>query len=188
MSGGGGSGDDGRPVSEGGHIILVGLPGAGKSTVGAAVAARLGRPFLDFDVELERREGMSVERIFADRGEGHFRRLERELTADLRGEPPMVLAPGGGWVTNAGVVALLRPPGRIIYLRVDPATALRRLGSAADRRPLLRVPDPHDRLSRLLAEREAAYLAADHVVEAQDIEFSALVSLVTELASVSGRT
>src|SRR5215207_8822569 len=73
-----------------GHLILVGLPGVGKSTVGAAVAERLGRPFLDFDAEIERREGKSVADIFAERGEAAFRDLERALTEEARTAPGMV--------------------------------------------------------------------------------------------------
>ena len=78
-----------------GHLVLVGLPGSGKSTVGRAVAKRLSRPFLDFDAELERRAGISVARIFAERGEAAFRGLEYSLTQELAAAPPMVLAPGG---------------------------------------------------------------------------------------------
>ena len=78
------------------HIILVGLPGAGKSTVGALLGAKLGRTFLDFDAEIERREGMTIAQIFGERGEGSFRELERKLTAELKDLGNMVLAPGGG--------------------------------------------------------------------------------------------
>jgi shikimate kinase len=173
-------------ASRSGHLILVGLPGSGKSSVGEALARRLGLEFLDFDREIERREGMPVARIFSVRGERWFRDRERELTAELRSAPGMVLAPGGGWVTNPEVVALLRPPGRIIYLEVDPATALRRLSADLDSRPLLRGPDPLARLVALLADREPRYRAADHVVRTQDVDIEEVAGIVAKLASTPG--
>lgn len=99
-----------------GHLVLVGLPGAGKSTVGRAVARKLQRPFIDFDVELERRERKTVRELFAERGEPAFRALEVALTRELAATEPSVFAPGGGWITNPGVVELIRPPGRIIQI------------------------------------------------------------------------
>ena len=167
----------------GGHLVLVGLPGAGKSVLGASLARRLRLPFLDFDVEIERREGLSVVEIFARRGEAYFRARERELTAELMAAPPAVLAPGGGWVANHGVTALLRPPARIIYLKVRPETALARLGASRAERPLLRVPDPLAELQRLLREREPYYLSADLVVEADIVDIQELTNVLERLAS-----
>jgi shikimate kinase len=92
--------DPGKP-----HLILVGLPGSGKTTIGAMLAERLGRTFLDFDAEIERREGMPVASIFAQRGEQAFRVLERKLTEELRDVGNMVVAPGGGWAADPSVVA-----------------------------------------------------------------------------------
>ena len=92
------------------HIILVGLPGAGKSTVGTILAQKLGRTYLDFDIEIERREGMPIAQIFGELGEGGFRELELKLTEELKDLGNMVLAPGGGWITQPQVVALIRPP------------------------------------------------------------------------------
>src|SRR5262245_821539 len=96
------------------HVILVGLPGAGNTSVGRAVAQQLGRAFLDLDEEIERREGRTVSQIFAESGEAYFRKKERHLTEELREAGLMVLAPGGGWIANADVVTMLRPPGRMI--------------------------------------------------------------------------
>src|SRR5687767_1646822 len=140
-----------------GHIVLIGLPGAGKSTIGRSVADRLGRPFLDFDTEIERREGLSVARIFAERGEPAFRTLEVALTRELVAAPPMVLAPGGGWVTNPGVIDLLRPPARIVHLRVSPTEAVRRLSRARIVRPLLLGPDPQAVMHDLWDRRAGLY-------------------------------
>jgi len=165
-----------------GHLILVGLPGVGKSTVGAAVAECLGRPFLDFDAEIERRAGKSVAEIFAERGEAAFRELERALTEEVRTAPSMVLAPGGGWVAVEGNVALLRPPGRIIFLDARPETVLRRLGEERFRRPLLSGADPLGALRQLLADREPAYRSADHVIDAEVTRFQELIRVIAELA------
>lgn len=143
------------------HIVLVGLPGAGKSTVGALLAQRLARTYLDFDLELERREGMPISQIFGERGEAGFRELERKLTEELREFGNMVLAPGGGWIADSTVVALIRPPARMVYLRVRPETALQRLGASSAGRPLLNRPDPLGELNKLFNDRRAKYQSAD---------------------------
>jgi len=157
-----GSIDPGKP-----HTILVGLPGAGKSTVGGLLATKLARTFLDFDLEIERREGMPVTQIFGERGEAGFRELERKLTEELRDFGNMVLAPGGGWVADPTVVGLLRPPAKLVYLRVKPETALRRLAGEASARPLLNRPDPLGEINRLFEARKTAYQEADIEVGAE---------------------
>lgn len=164
------------------HLILVGLPGCGKSTVGRAVAERLGRGFLDFDVEIERRQGKTIAEIFGEKGEGHFRELERLLTEELRLMGNMILAPGGGWVVDPEVVRLLRPPGRLVYLRVKPETALKRLGSERTTRPLLMRPDPLGEIKRLLDARRKAYESADHVIEAELLGVEEVIKRVASLA------
>lgn len=165
------------------HLILVGLPGAGKSAVGEALAQRLNRSFLDFDREIERRESASISEIFATHGEHYFRQREIEITLELRQCGNMVVAPGGGWVTNKGVVEIVRPPAKLIYLKVSPETALRRLGDQRAARPLLSRPDPLGELKRLLKERETLYANADHVVSAEVFDVKRLVDKVVELAS-----
>jgi shikimate kinase len=164
------------------HVILVGLPGAGKTTVGRAVAEKLARPFLDLDEEIERRESRSISQIFAESGEPYFREKERLLTEELREVGHMVLAPGGGWVGNLEVVALLRPPGRMIYLKTSPELALKRLGADRVSRPLLTRPDPLAEIKRLLAARKAAYESADHSVDTDRRSLQKVVDEVTQLA------
>lgn len=149
------------------HHVLVGLPGSGKSTVGAMVAEKLGRTFLDFDVEIERREGMPIGQIFGEKGEAAFRLLERKLTEELKEFGNMVVAPGGGWAADPETVALIRPPARLIYLRVRPETALKRLSGAAGTRPLLNHPDPLGELNKLFEARRAAYQSADIEIGAE---------------------
>jgi shikimate kinase len=164
------------------HLVLVGLPGAGKTTVGRAVAERLSRTFLDFDQEIERREAKSIVEIFGEKGEGYFRGLERALTEELRLTGNMILAPGGGWVTDPEVMQLLRPPAMLIYLRVRPETALARLGAERSTRPLLMRPDPVGELCRLLEARKAAYESADHVIEAEHLDVEEVIKRVSSLA------
>lgn len=151
------------------HLIFVGLPGAGKSTVASMLARRLGRTFLDFDAEISRREGLSVAEIFAQLGEPAFRRMEHALTVEVAMFGGMVLSPGGGWVTQPDTVRLLRPPARLVYLKISPAGALRRMGRKVAGRPLLLRPDPGGELERLLAARRAVYESADLVVDVENI-------------------
>lgn len=165
-----------------GHLVLVGLPGSGKSTVGRAVAKRLSRPFLDFDAEIERREGLSVARVFAERGEAAFRGLEYSLTQELSAAPPMVLAPGGGWVTIPGAMALLRPPGRIIHLQISPKEALRRLTRSRIVRPLLAQADPAMAMQALWDRRSGLYAMADVTVNVEAIDSQRLIDSVVALA------
>jgi shikimate kinase len=165
------------------HIILVGLPGAGKSTVGRRVARRLGRRFLDFDHEIERREGMSIAELFAKRGEPYFRLLEIELTRELVDTGGMLLSPGGGWIMNDGALGLLRPPAGMIYLHLSPEVALRRMRRGRAKRPLLAGPDPLAALRRLLAAREPLYRTADHVVSVETFKPQQVIEEVTRLAS-----
>jgi shikimate kinase len=149
------------------HLVLVGLPGAGKSTIGAMVAEKLGRAFLDFDAEIERREGMPVSQIFGERGEAGFRLLERKITEELRDFGNMVIAPGGGWVMDPEVVALIRPPAKMVYLRVRPETALKRMAGAAGGRPLLNRPDPLAEVTKLFDARKGMYQLADLEIGAE---------------------
>ena len=129
---------------------------------------------------------MPVERIFAEQGEPYFRTLERKLTSELTGMAPAVVAPGGGWITNPGVLALVRPIGSIIYLRARPETVLGRLGQGRAARPLLKGHDPLGTMRALLARREAAYTAADHVIDTDLLDPQQVIDKIAELASASG--
>lgn len=170
----------------GAHLVLVGLPGVGKTTVGRGVAMRLGVDFVDLDEEIERREGRSVAAIFAAQGEGRFRALERALTEALRGAPAAVVAPGGGWIEQPGLVELLRPPARLVWLRADPASVLRRLGDARATRPLLAGPDPDGAMRRLDERRRALYATADHVVETELLGVEKVMDAVVSLVAPGG--
>lgn len=170
-------------ISDAPHLILVGLPGAGKTTVGRAVAEKLGRPFLDFDEEIERREGVTIAELFAARGEPAFRALESALTRELRDVSGYVVSPGGGWIANPGCLELVRPPATLVYLKVDPARALTRMAAAAAVRPLLNRPNPAAELTKLLTDRERLYLLADHTVRVDFKRVDEVVSHIVALAS-----
>lgn len=163
------------------HLILVGLPGAGKSTVGALLADELGRPLLDFDTEIARREGMPIPDIFGQRGEAHFRELEHALTVELTEFGGMVLSPGGGWVARPDNLTLLRPPARMIYLKISSSIALERMGASATSRPLLNRPNPKGELDRLLSARILVYESADIVVNVDHVDPHGVTHRIVEL-------
>jgi shikimate kinase len=168
--------------------VLIGPPGAGKSTVGRALAGRLGRPFVDLDEEIARREGAAVTTLFAAHGERYFRLRERDLTAELATrDEPLVIATGGGWVTNEGVVSLLRKRGRIILLATSAERAMARLAGASADRPLLAGPDPLGALRMLLRGRQSLYeRAADVVVSTDLLTVQQVTDKLVELASTPG--
>ena len=163
------------------HLILVGLPGAGKSTVAALLADALGRPLLDFDIEIARREGMPIADIFGQRGEAYFRDLEHTLTLELTDLGGLVLSPGGGWVARPDNLALLRPPARMVYLKVSTSIALQRMGDSAASRPLLDRPNPKGELDRLLSARILVYESADVVVNVDSVDPQGVTHHVIEL-------
>ena len=168
------------------HLVLVGLPGSGKTVVGQGVSVAVRRPFLDVDREIERREGMTVSEIFAQQGEPAFRAMERKVTEELRGTGGMVVSPGGGWIADAGNVALLRPPARIIYLRVRPETALARLGPERATRPLLQRPDPLAELKRLFEARRPNLESADVTLDTEQLSVEQVINMVADIIGRDG--
>lgn len=166
--------------------MVVGLPGVGKSSAARRAARRLGRPFIDFDSEIERREGMLIEQIFEEKGEKYFRARELELTRELACESGMVMAPGGGWVTSTEAMDLLLPRSIMIYLRARPELALARLRRAKKVRPLLRANDPLAVLRRLHDERHGAYMRAHHVLDIATMTPTAVINEIVRLAGGPG--
>jgi len=154
----------------------------GKTTIGRAAARRLGRSFLDFDQEIERRSGMKVREIFRLKGEEHFRALELALTHELSSSGGMVLSPGGGWITQPRSVELLRSAGRIIYLRASPEAVARRL-RRVETRPLLARARPGGGTTGAVPERRALYETADVVLDTEGLVRQQLVTKVVEIGS-----
>ncbi|MGI8844301.1 MAG: shikimate kinase [Gemmatimonadaceae bacterium] len=165
------------------QVILTGLPGSGKSTIGRALAERIGWDLVDLDGEIVRRAGRSVSRIFAENGEERFRDLEALATSELRNRQRVVIAPGGGWITRPATVSLLRPPAKLVYLRVAPEVAAQRIREVSAERPLLSGSDLLVRLSSLLMVREGAYSTADLTVNAERIVDEVLTQCMAWLVS-----
>lgn len=138
------------------NLVLVGPMGAGKTSVGQRLAARLGLRFVDADAELERRAGMSVAAIFETEGEAGFRTRERALLAELCAGRGQLLATGGGAVLEEDNRTLLTAHGFVVWLRAGVATQLARLAED-DGRPLLQGADREAVLERLAAQRDPLY-------------------------------
>lgn len=173
----------------GSTIWLVGAMGAGKSAVGARLAARLGLPFTDADAEVERAAGASVAELFAREGEGGFRARERAVIAGRAGRAAVV-ALGGGAIEQPGAPELLARSGTVVWLRARPETLAERVGEAAER-PLLAGLDPAERLTRLralLAEREPCYATARIAIDTDGLDADAVAErLAVRLASPGRR-
>jgi shikimate kinase len=160
------------------HLVLVGLMGSGKTTVGRRSARRLDRDFVDLDDLIMTHAAMSIEDIWRDRGEERFRELEREVVVDVCASPvPLVIACGGGTVVDAENRRRLREVGTVVWLRARTAVLASRVGNDA-RRPLL-AGDPAGALARLAEVRAEAYAAAaDAVVDTDDRDVNAVTAAV----------
>ncbi len=150
-----------------GLIFLSGMPGVGKSTVGAELARQLGWTFLDLDTEIERRAGKSIPTIFADHGEPFFRELETAMLSELLHESGAVIALGAGALERADNVENVSQNGVLVYLSADLDLLVER-NQGADGRPLLAgikgETELRNRLAELLARREAAYEQASVII------------------------
>lgn len=165
-------------------MVLVGLPGAGKSAVGHLAANLLGADFDDTDALVERRTGRTIAQIFATDGEPAFRRLEREAMEAALQLPPRVVAAGGGWAAQPGALAAAAERALTIYLSCSPeAAASRAAGSAA--RPLL-GDDPLPAVRRLLRRRRAFYERAEARLETDGRDPAGIAAQVAALARSHG--
>ncbi|MGD2140480.1 MAG: shikimate kinase AroK [Burkholderiales bacterium] len=146
-----------------GNIFLVGMMGAGKTSVGRVLAKRLGKTFYDSDHVIEERTGVRIPVIFDIEGEEGFRTREQAVIAELTGLQDIVLATGGGAVLNAENRRLLRERGTVIYLRAAVRELLNRTRHDKNR-PLLQTSDPQARLNSLFEQRDPLYKAVAHIV------------------------
>jgi shikimate kinase len=161
-------------------IVLIGMMGVGKSSIGRRLGARLGVPFVDADAEIEKAAGMSIADIFARHGEVAFRSGEARVIARLLNSGPQVLATGGGAVMNATTRALIKEKGVSIWLSAELDLLLRRITKRKAERPMLHTDDPAATLRELLAEREPVYAQADITVQSQDVPHDAIVTEIIE--------
>jgi shikimate kinase len=146
------------------RVVLLGYMCSGKSTVGAALARRLEWSFLDFDVEIEHREGGTVKEIVGGAGPEALRAMEAALTEEAAAAHGAVLAPGGGWITRPELLERLGPGTLSVWLRVSPPEVLRRLRGDSIDRPFRGQPDALPRVAAMLAEREPLYRRAELAV------------------------
>jgi shikimate kinase len=158
-------------------IVLVGMMGVGKSSVGRRLAQALDLPFCDADEEIERAAGRSVAEIFAELGEAEFRAGERRVIARLLDDPPHVLATGGGAFMSDETRRLIKERAVSVWLRADVDVLVRRVGRR-ETRPLLQGRDPREALVELAAIRDPVYAEADILVETGDGPHQAAVDAI----------
>lgn len=171
--------DDIKGKLAGRSIVLVGLMGCGKSSIGKRVAARLCMPFVDADEEIEAVAAKSISEIFADHGEEFFRDRERKVIARLLSQGPQVLATGGGAYMHPDTRAAIRANAISIWLKADLAVLMRRV-SKRDTRPLLKTANPEATMRKLMDARYPVYAEADITVESRDEPHDVLVNEVIE--------
>tara|TARA_Y100000588_G_scaffold93254_1_gene100989 strand:- start:654 stop:1241 length:588 start_codon:yes stop_codon:yes gene_type:complete len=167
-------------------LVLVGLMGAGKSSIGQRLAARIGAEFIDADEEIVQAAGCSIEDIFALHGETAFRDGERRVIARLLKKPPHVLATGGGAFMNDTTRLMIKDRAFSIWLRADLDVLLRRV-QRRDDRPLLKGGNPKEILERLIAERYPIYAESDLTVDTTDAPHSTVVNELLERIHVLPR-
>ncbi|MHB2168357.1 3-dehydroquinate synthase [Alsobacter sp. R-9] len=172
-----------REALAGRSLVLVGMMGAGKSSVGRRLAGRLGLPFFDADTEIERAAGMTIPEIFAARGEAEFRDGERRVIGRLLAGGPSVIATGGGAFMSQDTRDRIAGSGLSIWLKADFDVLMRRVRKRSNR-PLLRTADPEATLRKLIDDRYPVYALADITVHSRDVPHETVVQeIIDELSS-----
>jgi len=156
-------------------LVLVGMMGAGKSSIGRKLAQRLALPFVDADSEIERAAGMSISDIFAKHGEPYFRSGEARVIARLLDGGPQVLATGGGAFMHPQSREAIRAKGISIWLKAEYDVLLKRIKRRGDR-PMLKTDDPAETLRRLMEERDPVYAEADVIVHSRDVPHEIIIA------------
>jgi shikimate kinase len=170
----------GRPV------VLVGLMGAGKTSVGRRLAEKLGIPFVDADHEIEAAAGKPIKEIFADHGEAYFREGERRVIQRLIGNGAQVLATGGGAFMNEETRERIKEHGISVWLRASLPLLMKRVAKRQDR-PLLQTEDPEAVMRALMEKRYPIYALADVTVESRDVQHGQMVNdVIRALAQWDG--
>lgn len=165
-------------------IALLGLRGAGKTTIGRKLAKRRRIPFVELDKKIEQAADLSLGELFTLHGEDYYRRLEREVLQDVLGEAiPMVLATGGGLVASPDTFATLRRSARTVWLRASPEDHWNRVVRQGDRRPMTDHPQAMNDLRSLLATREPLYALADHTVDTSSRTVEDVIELIEQRLS-----
>lgn len=167
------------------HLVLVGLPGCGKTVVGRAAADLLGTSFTDIDESVVREQRQSVAQTFQTHGEAHFRQLERAAMNRVLSRPPGVIAPGGGWAAHRDNWESIAGRALTVFLDTRPEVAATRAAPAGTR-PLLAGDDPVARMRELLAARERYYRRADAAVTTDERGAAEVADAVVALARSRG--
>ena len=165
-------------------VVLVGMMGAGKSTIGRRLAARLRLPFVDADSEIEAAAGMTIPEIFEIHGEPHFRDGEARVIARLLESGPAVLATGGGSFMREETRRRIGDKAVSIWLKADADIIMRRVKRRSDR-PLLQTADPAGTVSRLMTEREPVYQHADITIASRDVPHEKIVDEILDALALA---
>ena len=167
-------------------IVLVGLMGAGKTSVGRRLAEKLGIPFVDADHEIEAAAGKPIKEIFADHGEAYFREGERRVIQRLIGNGAQVLATGGGAYMNDETRQRIQEHGISVWLKAALPILMKRVAKRQDR-PLLQAEDPEAVMRGLMEKRYPVYALADVTVESRDVQHGQMVNdVIRALAQWDG--
>ena len=162
------------------NIVLCGFMATGKSSVGKRLAEILGLEFVDMDAAIEAEEGVTIPRIFAERGEPAFRELESRMVERLMNRTGLVISTGGGTVVNPLNLANLKSCGIVVALTADILTILQRAGSGEDR-PLLQTEDREERVRELLLKRAPYYAQADITIDTSSLTIEEVVRQISKL-------